>query len=440
MENPAQYGRLKVADQSPIVPGESEQSSLSTAEIVVYFGILNLALGLAAPHSGLLAIPINYLLKDNLHLGPVQVATFLAVTSSPGWVSFLFGFLRDRFRFLLGGDRGWLALAAVATAACYLWLAFMVLDLRALTAMVLAAMICFLFMSSAAQAMLTAVAQARRMSGTLSATSLSGIFVPIVLAAVAGGWIVTHLSARGTFVAAASVTLVVLIQMIVSVNPEDTIQSDSHPERSLAAIKRIATYRPIWAATLIWFLWGFSPGLQTPMFYHLTNTVKISPQAFGVFMALFMGCNLPTLLVYGPLCRRFPLSRLVRWGTALGVLQPLVLLFAFGTRSAMLVGVIGGLVGGLGNVAFMDLIIRSCPRGLEGTGVMLSMAAFRFAWSSGDVFGSWVYARGGFSTAMLVSATSTALIFPIIWWMVPPGITSTREGESIELVSSPATG
>jgi hypothetical protein len=40
---------------------------------------------------------------------------------------------------------------------------------------------------------------------------------------------------------------------------------------------------------------------------------------------------------------------------------------------------------------------------------------------------------------MLVSATSTALIFPIIWWMVPPGITSTREGESIELVSSPAT-
>ena len=69
---------------------------------------------------------------------------------------------------------------------------------------------------SAAQAMLTAVAQARRMSGTLSATSLSGIFVPIVLAAVAGGWIVTHLSARGTFVAAASTTLVVLFQMTVS--------------------------------------------------------------------------------------------------------------------------------------------------------------------------------------------------------------------------------
>jgi len=431
--------RRRVIDQSPVVPDECARPSLSTGEIVVYFGILNLALGLAAPHSGLLAIPINYLLKDNLHMGPVQVATFLAVTSSPGWVAFLFGFLRDRFRSLLGGDRGWLALGALATAGCYLWLAFMHLNLRALTALVLAATVCFLFMFSAAQAMLTAVAQARRMSGTLSATSLSGVFVPILLAAVAGGWIVTHLSARGTFVAAASIALVVLIQMTVAVNPEDSIRSDPYPERSLAAIKRVATYRPIWAATLIWFLWGFSPGLQTPMFYHLTNTVKISPQAFGVFMALFMGCNLPTLIIYGGLCRQFPLSRLIRWGTALGVLQPLVLLFAFGTRSAMLVAVIGGLVGGLGNVAFMDLIIRSCPRGLEGTGVMLSTAAFRFAWSLGDIFGSWVYARGGFSTAMFVTAISTGLIFPIIWWTVPPTITATREGESIDLVSSAAT-
>ena len=327
-------------------------------------------------------------------MGPVQVATFLAVTSSPGWVAFLFGFLRDRFRSLLGGDRGWLAFGAVATTACYLWLALMHLDLRALTGLVLAATVCFLF---------------------------------------------PHLSARGTFVAAASIALVVLIQMIVSVNPEDTIRSDSHPERSLAAIKRVATYRPIWAATLIWFLWGFSPGLQTPMFYHLTNTVKISPQAFRVFMALFMGCNLPTLIIYGGLCRRFPLSRLIRWGTLLGMLQPLVLLFAFGTRSAILVGVIGGLVGGLGNVALMDLIIRSCPRGLEGTGVMLSMAAFRFAWSLGDVFGSWVYARGGFSTAMFVTSMSTGLIFPIIWWMVPPTITATREGEVIELAASATT-
>lgn len=419
-----------------MIRGESDRQSFSSVEVIVYFGILNLVLGIASP-GGILAIPITYLLKDDFHLGPVQVATFIAVTSSPFCVAFLFGFFRDRFRSSLGGDRGWLALGSVAAVACYLWLAVMALDLRALTVLVLLVTVCFLFMYSAAQAMLTAVAQERLMSGRLSATSLSGSFVPLVLAALAGGWIVKHLSVHGAFVAAAAITVVVLIQMMVSVNPESTIRSDSQPESSLAAIKRVATYRPIWAASLIWFLWNFSPGMQTPMFYHLTNTLKISPQAYGVFTALSIGCNLPPMLLYGALCRRFPLSRLLRWGTVLGILAPLILLLAFGTWSAMLVGVISGLLSGLGFVAFMDLIIRSCPAGLEGTGVMLSTAAFTFALSLGNVFGSWVYAQGGFSTAMFVSAISTALILPVTW-IVPPAITATREGEGIELAPSAA--
>jgi MFS family permease len=383
----------------------------------------------------MLGIPISYLLKDHFHLRPVQTATFWAVTSSPFCVAFLFGFLRDRFRSTLGGDRGWLALGSAAAVACYLCLALMDLDLRALTVLVLIVFVCFVFMSAAAGAMLTAVAQAHQMSGTLSTTSQSGTFVPQVLAALAGGWIVSHLSVRGTFVAAAAITGVVLIQMMVSVNPEATIRSDSRPESSLAALRRVATYRPIWTAALIWFLWSFSPGYQTPMFYHLTNTVKISPQALGLFSALFLGFNLPTMLLYGALCRRFPFSRWLWWGTVLGILQPAVMLCALGTRSAMLVGVIGGLMSGLGQVALLDLVIRSCPRGLEGTGIMLATAASVFALTLGNVFGSWIYAQGGFSTAMFITAVSTALILPVIW-SVPPAITASREGEGVGLAPS----
>jgi len=427
-----------MVNHAPIIRGESDRPSFSIAKIIVYFGILNLVLVLASP-GGMLGIPISYLLKDHFHLGPVQTATFWAVTSSPFCVAFLFGFLRDRFRSSFGGDRGWLALGSAAAVICYLCLALIDLDLRALTVLVLIVFVCFVFMSAAAGAMLTAVAQARLMSGRLSTTSQSGTFVPGVLAALAGGWIVSHLSVRGTFVAAAAISGFVLIQMMVSINPEATIRSDSRPESSLAALKRAATYRPIWTASLIWFLWSFSPGYQTPMFYHLTNTVKISPQAFGVFSALFLGFNLPTMLLYGALCRRFPFSRWLWWGTVLGILQPAVMLCALGTRSAMLVGVIGGLMSGLGQVAFLDLVIRSCPRGLEGTGIMLATAAYVFAINLGNVFGSWIYAQGGFSTAMFITAVSTALILPVIW-IVPPAITASREGEGVEFAPSAAPG
>src|SRR5258708_18434763 len=102
----------------------------------------------------MLGIPITSLLKDHFHLRPVQTATFWAVTAPPFCVAFLFGFLRDRFRSTLGGDRGWLALGSAATVACYLCLAFIDLDLRALTVLVLIVFVCIVFMSAAAGAML----------------------------------------------------------------------------------------------------------------------------------------------------------------------------------------------------------------------------------------------------------------------------------------------
>jgi hypothetical protein len=46
-----------------------------------------------------------------------------------------------------------------------------------------------------------------------------------------------------------------------------------------------------------------------------------------------------------------------------------------GTRTALLVSGIGGLMSGLGQVALLDLVIRSCPRGFEETGIMLATAA-----------------------------------------------------------------
>ena len=45
--------------------------------------------------------------------------------------------------------------------------------------------------------------------------------------------------------------------------------------------------------------------------------------------------------------------------------------------SAIAVAITFGLFGGFATAAYMDLIMRSCPVGLEGTGVMLSSARSR---------------------------------------------------------------
>src|SRR5580658_6376286 len=84
-------------------------------EVLAYFAILNIAIGLGSP-LGIAAIPITYFLKDTFHLTPVRLAIFLAIASIPVCGGFAFGFIRDRWRNARWGDRQYLFACAVVAA------------------------------------------------------------------------------------------------------------------------------------------------------------------------------------------------------------------------------------------------------------------------------------------------------------------------------------
>src|ERR1700683_981765 len=66
-------------------------------EVLAYFAILNVAIGLGSP-VGFASIPIASSLKTSLHLSPARLAIFLAIASIPVCAGFAFGFIRDRWR------------------------------------------------------------------------------------------------------------------------------------------------------------------------------------------------------------------------------------------------------------------------------------------------------------------------------------------------------
>src|ERR1700731_618676 len=96
-------------------------------EVMFYFAILNIAMGLGSP-LGIAAIPITYFLKDTLHMSPLRLAIFLALVSIPVCAGFLFGFIRDRWRSAKWGDRQYLFVCALIAAGGYLWLGTSTID------------------------------------------------------------------------------------------------------------------------------------------------------------------------------------------------------------------------------------------------------------------------------------------------------------------------
>src|SRR5947209_19973092 len=92
------------------------------------------------------------------------------------------------------------------------------------------------------------------------------------------------------------------------------------------------------------------------------------------------------------------------------------MLFIHSAASALVAAAPMGLMGGIATAAYTDLIIRSCPEGLQGTMLMLSAALYSIVTRFGDVLGTNLYDHyGGFTPCVLAITTVYGLILPLLW-------------------------
>ena len=206
-------------------------------------------------------------------------------------------------------------------------------------------------------------------------------------------------------------------------------------ERGAAAtrwgdIKRLARHWPIYPALTIWLRWSFSPGSSTPLQYFLTNTLHASDAQWGEWNAIFIGGFIPTFLLFGWLCRRLPLRAILFWSTLIAIPQMVPLAFIHSVNESLIAAaVVIGLVGGVNSAAYLDLVIRSSPPGLQGTVMMLYWALFYVATRFGDVLGTALYDKyRDFNACVIAITVVYALILPVLM-LVPKRLTDTADGQ-----------
>lgn len=378
---------------------------------------------------GLSTLPILFFLKDRLQLGPGAIAAFAAIAGAPGYVGFLFGFLRDRWRPLGKGDRGYLLLAAPPCALLYVSLAFGPLTYARLLLVILLTGALGQAIGAAAQGLMTVVGQSSGMTGRLGALWVIMGAVPGAITQALGGWLTAHANPSQIFLLVAALTaLLALLGLWCPPAVFDPASAaPAPPEVRWTSVSRLFRHRPLWPAVLIFTLWQFGPVLQTPLLFYLTDHVHLTSEAVGMFWTVFYLSFVPTGLWYAFACRRNSLWRLLWWGTAFAVLQLIPLLFVDSMTTAMMAAAGAGLLGGFASAAYMDLLMRACPRGLEGAAMMLMASASLGIIRAGDLFGSWLYQRGGFALGVWISVAVYALIAPALL-LVPRDVMQAPDG------------
>ncbi len=426
-------------DRSPtaVAVAAADLSPSVRHSIFLYLGILIVLLALGGPSGGLIDIPISFLLKNTLHLTSHEVANFRLVAAIPLYLSFVFGFIRDMWNPLGMRDRGFMLLFGGIGALLYVVFAFTPMTYASLLVATMVLTASFLFVSSAQTGMTSAIGQQHAMTGQVSAVWNVFLSIPTVAALLMGGTLSGWLEEQSAddavtilfLVGAAVMAAIALYALWRPAEVFDNIRAENGaaPIKDLA---RLVRHWPIYPALLVWLLWNFAPGSTTPLQYHLQNSLHATDAQWGQWNAIFAGSFIPTFIGYGLLCRRFPLETLLWWGTVLAVPQMVPLLFIDTITQALIAAVPIGLMGGLATGAYLDLIMRSCPRGLQGTTLMMSNSLYFVVVRFGDVLGTHLYDRyGGFTVCVVAITVVYALILPTLL-LVPKHLIATADGQA----------
>lgn len=400
---------------------------------VGFYGFVLMALyNLAA--IGLISVPVNFLLMDKFKLPPTQVSVFGFCTDSPYFIGFAFGFLRDRWRPMGKGDRGYFFFVPLLMAALYVFMAF---DAHTYAALVIGMALisaCAALLGAAAQGLMSAIAKDFGMMGRLSVIAIVTARGSMMYSAALGGWLGDHTPWIAPFLVSAAVCLTVILMAFW--RPKTIFRSGDEvfvnviPEGALAAARRLGRHTAVYLPALILFLWEFAPGWGTPLMFYLTKQVGLSETTYGAAQGWLRFSTVVAALSYSWLCKHLRFKPLLYWGTFLGVIGGPVFLLIHSAMQAYVISSVAGICCGIALAAYYDLLVRSCPKELEGVAFMLSYAMFTLASDASDIFGSWLYEKGGFGLALGISTACTALIFIPVFF-VPHAISDPHEGERI---------
>jgi len=376
-------------------------------------------------------LPLQLLLKQELHFTAQTLAAFMLIATFAWNVKPVAGILSDAFPLFGTRRRHYMLLGSGLAALCWFltgvvprsYWPLLLATFGANTFMVIASTVMGGLMVEAGQkygisGRITSLRQALQSIVSVGNGVLGGY-----LAATAFGWTVGI--ATGLLVVLAVVTLLTLTERPIPSRRHEVLRDAGRQMATLSLLAALGR-RHLPGARLHLTRLSDAAALSSDRHAEVQPAIH---RAHGDDR----GPDGPRrgALVYAALCRRYNLRRLLVTAIAANAVFTLAYL-AYSGRSAPVIHGLGGLVVICSELALMDLAVRATPRGCESLGFAIMMSARNFAMKGSDVIGSWLLDSRGWAFADLVwlNAATTALVLVFIP-LLPRLLLLGRDGEPI---------
>ncbi|MGB6569163.1 MAG: hypothetical protein WBF02_17840, partial [Xanthobacteraceae bacterium] len=281
--------------------------------LLLFFASVYAVEGLAQP-DGLIAQPLSYYLKTSEGWTPAQVAGFVSLLYVAWIIKPLYGLISD-FVPLFGYRRkSYLVLANIAAVVGFLW-ATQLSTPRVLFFALAATAYAMAISSTLCGAVLVENGQRLRASSRFVNQQWLWYNIAGMAAAIAGGQLVQHLLPQDALHGAAAIvafTPVLIIAGALFLVPERKVSVNIQGMKdSFASLKSSLKRRELWLIAGFLFLYNFSPGLSTPLYFTMTDTLRFSQGYIGILSSISALGWIVGALLYRPFFGDLSLKQLL---------------------------------------------------------------------------------------------------------------------------------
>ncbi len=402
--------------------------------LLLFFALVYVVEGLGQL-VGLIAQPLNYYLKEVQGWTAFQVTAFLTVFNLPWIIKPVYGLISD-FVPLFGYRRkSYLIIANMAATAGYLWAGTLTQPGDLLIALMLTAY-AMAISSTLCGAVLVENGQRLHESGTFVNQQWLWFNIAAMTAAIVGGQLVQHFAPASALHAAATIVAIAPLSVIFGtwflIDEKKAAVNAQGIRETFKGLVTAFKRRELVIVAVFIFLYYFSPGLSTPLYYHMTDNLGFSQAYIGVLGSISSAGWVAGALLYHRLFDRLSLKNLLNVSIALGTISTAAYLLLSGETSAATIYCGSGFAAMLATVATLTLAADYCPPRAEAFSFAVLMSVINFANTLADNVGSFLYTHAfdkSLPPLVLISAAFTAFAFVLVPLL---RLGDKRQGEPVQ--------
>ncbi len=388
-------------------------------KLLLFFAFVYVVEGLAQP-DGLIAQPLSYYLKTSERWTPTQITAFISVLYLAWIIKPLYGLISD-FVPLFGYRRkSYLVLVNILAVVGFVW-ATQLSEPSMLFFALAATAYAMAISSTLCGAVLVENGQRFRASSRFVNHQWLWYNIATIAAAVGGGQLVQHLLPQEALHGAAAIAAfapVVVIAGALLLVPERKVSINVQGMKdSFESLKSSFRRRELWLIAVFLFLYNFSPGLSTPLYFTMTDTLKFSQSYIGILSSISALGWIVGALLYRPCFGDLSLKQLLNISIGVGAFTTATFLFLTSEASAAIIYFDAGFGGMLAMVATLTLAADYCPKGAEGFTFAALMSVGNLASTIANNVGALLYTLvfdQNLRPLVVISAAATAAAFFVV--------------------------